>query len=597
MLYGIVFALYLFSFGLVFLTKVNILSKKYLIYFAPAISILFICFISIFSYIINLPVLIPVSLGLSILFIILNIKSLLNQIVSIDRLAIYSIFLFVTMFFLQNFIYYINYTNQKEAGDTWQIYKISRAVSPPDQTFSWHQARIIRNNISLSGNVYNDINFWDRPIMGGFLTNFVLYGQNLSVDAFPDTTFKFHNIFLNYMNVWWVLNNLVILGAALLIRTLLNKKVAIISTTIVFLSSFVLLINLGLWPKMLIVYLYSLVLVLHFKSRFFLLKGILASLAFWFHSSMLAFLVPLSIHDGILLIKSILYQLKTIPKKDKSGIKYVFINENNKRILKRALLFGVPVLLALSVWFTCLYVYKAPSKLAFGYLYDAGWTEVTEENKSKLIERFYESTNNLNLVLLPVMNICKNILPVGILHFIENFQYKDKGYVLRDNNIINSLARSEMQCILGILGVLIAPVIFFSVILNWRYQKFRQYFIYLYIIPTIILALMYRKDNIISNHITTPYILIVLISLSMYINKLEKNIFNLFIYILLILNNIIMVFLSTKYFSPLPLGPLILKPDHTVEWKWLIYIFILVSISIISVLLSKTSLGVKQRLG
>jgi len=153
-------------------------------------------------------------------------------------------------------------------GNTWQIFSISGGVSPPDQSFSWHQARYLKNHLKYGEDeFYGDIDFFDRTIFGGLLTySFSLY-QEIPAHNYPDLNFDNDALYSIYRNIWWGLNSLYLPGLALLFSSLYGRKKAYLVLGFAATSPFIFLLNMGLWPKMLPVYFFCLFIFLNLKRK------------------------------------------------------------------------------------------------------------------------------------------------------------------------------------------------------------------------------------------------------------------------------------------------------------------------------------------
>ena len=526
--------------GLVF--SKYVLSKKIelgnYIFFAPAFSLIFFVLIAVISYVINFPLLIPISMLAALGLMGFNLKFLWQYFRALNRFTWVILISISFVFFLQATVYFLNQDNHPAPGNTWQIYSVS-GVSPPDQSFAWHQARFFRNNLIYSQDLfYGDIDLFDRPFVGGFITNYVLYFFDIPKDIYPDLSFDLNDSYMMFVILWWSLNNLCVLGIAYLISVLFEKKYSILATILIIFSPFVFKLNFGLWPKMLPVYLLCLTIVLVKKQKLPLMQGILAGFAFYLHGTLLPFILALGIYYVVKVINS-------------------YIKKTNYYLQIKALLsFGVAGIVIVGSWFVLAVINHSPQSLSFAYLYNTKWTELNNHRddlaayKQQKIIDFYNKTQPLKLIALPLMNITKSIVPSEMIQSVAETDHKP----------IDGLAKEEYLTFSAILGVFLIPFLIWGSWLMIQDRKWSFESLYLYIIPTIIIALAYRRDNIITNYIVSPYIIMAIISICYLFRKYLLKLWLIFSVIsLTTINFLVSLLFSRVGFSDIKIVPLIYK--------------------------------------
>ncbi|NCD34226.1 MAG: hypothetical protein EOL87_12540 [Spartobacteria bacterium] len=416
-------------------------------------------------------------------------------------------FVFAIYFYMltiQIFTYGASKHIHTEAGNTWQVFYMSGGISPPDQTFSWHQARFFRNHLTYgTDSFYNDIDLYDRTYLGGFLTSAMLCSHEIAVDAYPDTTFAYDRIYSLYRLSWWALHNLVIIGAGLFFFLTKKRKTGYIVLLFLAHSSLLFFLSAGLWVKILPVYLLMVALFLHQRKTAYCLQSLLLGSAFFMHGSLILFIFPILLLKSIYIIR---FLLSIISKQKKKA----FSATNHRALKEFATCASVSLIVLL--WFGLAHYNGSPQALAFSYRYDADWTELQsnqESAKKLLIDRFYAQSTPITRTLVPVSNMITSIFPLHVLRVIDRITlYNPKS--CSSLNFINAVAWQNWFSPLSFLGVTLYIPCLLGFIYRLKNKKTAFTVLFIYVIPTVTGAILYRKNDIISNHIFTGYILFVI---------------------------------------------------------------------------------------
>src|ERR1043165_1411376 len=127
--------------------------------------------------------------------------------------------------------------------EVWNLFNLT-GVSPPDQMFAWHQAMYAdQHRLYPHDPFLNDMDLYDRPHLGGYITLFFfrLWGLPLTEHnaVYPVDGLHFYHC------LWWLLNNLYLIGVAPLFRKLFGYRGAIIAVATTALGGFFLICTTG----------------------------------------------------------------------------------------------------------------------------------------------------------------------------------------------------------------------------------------------------------------------------------------------------------------------------------------------------------------
>ncbi len=563
--YFIIFTLFYFSLGILVCNQVfrKKIDKRFFFFLAPAFSLSIFSLVSLVSFMLNMRIITLLFILISSVYIIINYKFLTKFFLDLDRYSKYALAVFLSLIIVQSIFFSISSANIPAGGNTWTIFNIS-SISPPDQTFAWHQARFFQNNLKYGQDkFYGDVDLFDRPFLGGFLTDFSLLGHKIPKEAIPDSNFIYDRLFSIYRVMWWGFNDLVIVGVAFFFYFLKKKKSGYLAIGLLATSMPVIFLSSGLWVKLLPLYFYIIVLYFHFSRSNPILKGIFAGVTFWLHSSLLVFIIPLILDDLFTFI-------------------YPYIK---KRIFDRAkLIYALKFIFVASFivcsWFSLTFYFKAPQSLSFAYRYNAGWTEVSHQSADTLKERFYNSTTKVNLVALPFINTAKSIIPGHTLNLLESFQYKDKNY-FSIRTIAETFSQDEFTNIFSVLGITLSVVTFIGFVKLFFDKKERRKIILLYLFPTILMALLYRIDSVIQLQIATPYILVAVYAFCYFFEKVKAKVLLIALLSIHIVNTLLSSLFSAKFSQQIN-HQLFYRSDGSIEYNWIWFVVVLVLIGLSS---------------
>ena len=595
-LYLLIFTLTYYFFGVIVVEK---FFKKYFkakdyFFIAPAIALTILSLFSVIVYIVNAEWLIPVFFAGMLSLIAFKFKLIIAHLKSLNWFHYFTLAVFILVLVLQNVLFIVGVDkaeNRRVPGNTWQIFAISGGVSPPDQTFQWHQARFFKYRLlgwkETKEKLYHDVDFFERPSLGGFLTYFFLYGQDISKDDFPDLNYHSDAVFKIYKQIWWSLNNLYILGIAYLMAYLFKRRLACLAVGLVAVSHFTVLLSTGIWPKLLAFYLFSVLLVWHLRKILPWVQGFLMAVVFYIHPSFLPFLMALNFENGINFL-AVLFrrrqQNQQLKKQQPKGPRKIILARFSY-MFKVAL---IPLIL-IPGWFLLTKIYQAPQSLRLTYSYNISWDKLDQEiDKEKVKQEFYANTATANLILLPVFNISKNLIPISLIEYINGFTLADEEY-LDFGDFMDSISLVEIDRFPGVLGIYALPLIFLGFLIMLKDRQARKLWLYLYLVPIFIVAIAYRKDDIIKNSIASAYLIIAIIAVIYWVKeKIRKRIWLAVLIGFAILDNFLSVLFAKDHFNDdcVRLG-LAYEAKHDFDWQWLYYLAVLILIGFLSFRFSK----------
>lgn len=359
----------------------------------------------------------------------------------------------------------------------WTLYNLT-GVSPPDQMFAWHQARFANSHLHYPQDpFYADMDLYDRPQLGGYLTLFFfkLFRLSLHEDHFeyPATSLRF------YHSLWWLLNDLYLLGVAPLFKHLLGRRAAVIAIGSTALGSFFFLCSTGVWTKFASAYPLLLAFCLFLSGSGPVLQAALCAISYYIHGSVIPFLGGF----GMLQILTIFYPIKArlTPRGD---------------VLKFALVGGVLV----GAWFLTVHEVGSKQPLLYYYLYDAGLTEAQTRPVAEIAHDFYATHSRSDLVQLPLRAWLRSLFPASLLSTPSPAKHRGPVSVLADY-----LLGTQRTCALAVLGLITAPVCLVSLgqVLARKYAG--RVALCLYLLPTLLMLLLYRKEWALLLHIVIAY--------------------------------------------------------------------------------------------
>jgi len=372
----------------------------------------------------------------------------------------------------------------------WTAFNMT-GVSPPDQMFAWRQATWYQHKLHYAHDkFYEDMDLFDRPHFGGAVTLFVaeclsFQFPNEHLPAGSVENYEFPRSALRtYQSFWRSLNTLYLLGIAVLARRLLGNRMAILAVGLCALSAHFVLSSGGIWVKFAPLYLLLLMVALLIEVRATILAGILGAAAFHLHGSMLPFLVG----AGAYLLS-----------------RWITRSRAERPAARRAVAaFAACGLLFIGPWFVIPKLMGSKQPLMMYYLYDAGLTEAQHSSREQIQREFHARTSPAGLVALPIYNVLRNLTPYRVIEHIGGFSYRNPAHAsLR--NISSALMHSETHCLPAAIGIWAVPLVYVGLVRMLQLRRWDILLLFAYAIPTVFVALLYRKDRMIMTPVISPY--------------------------------------------------------------------------------------------
>jgi len=362
--------------------------------------------------------------------------------------------------------------------EVWTLFNLT-GTPPPDQMFAWHQAMFVDLHRNYPRDpFYGDMDLYDRPHLGGYATLFIfrLFHFRLSESNFvyPPSSLRFYHCF------WWLLNDCYLLGIAPLLRKLFGERTALLAVAATALGGFVFLTMTGSWVKFAAAYPFLLAVLLFARGKSPILQALLCATSYYLHGSMLPFLLGFGLLHIVRLYRPI------------GGV---------QSSLREVGYFGVITALLIGTWFVIVKVVGSKQPLFYYYIYDAGLTQAQSEPVQQIARKFYRTHSWQSLAFLPLRNIAKSFFPWPIF---LSWQLSG-GLAAAMGKIaltIFALQRFSAPCALGVIA---APLVLIGGIqvLGRRYSG--SIALSIYLLPTLLVALVYRKEWAFQLHIMLVY--------------------------------------------------------------------------------------------
>lgn len=372
----------------------------------------------------------------------------------------------------------------------WTTFNMS-GVSPPDQMFPWRQATWYQHRLRFNrDSFYEDMDLFDRPHLAGAVTFFFAecVGFRFPNARLPEGSFEIYDYprsaLRAYQSLWRSLNTLYLLGIAVLTRRLLGDRMAILAVGLCALSAHFVLSAGGIWVKFAPLYLLLLMAALLIEGRGPILAGILAAAAFHLHGSMLPFLLG----TGAFLFS---LWISRAPARRPAA-------------LRAAITFAACGIVLIGPWFVVPKIMGSRQPLMMYYLYDAGLTEAQHTPREQIQRAFRERTTPAGLVALPIYNVLRNMTPYRLIEHIGGFSYLNPSHACLQN-ISTAMMHSEANCLPAAIGIWAVPLVYFGLVRMLQLRRWDVLLLFAYAIPTVFIALLYRKDRMIMTPVISPY--------------------------------------------------------------------------------------------
>ena len=324
------------------------------------------------------------------------------------------------------------------------------------------------------------MDFYDRPHLGGYLTLFFfkLFHLPLTEDhyAYPAMALRFYHCF------WWGLNNLYLFGIAPLFQRLFGYRGAVLAVASTALGGFIVLCNVGGWMKFAALYPFLLAFLLFLNGKGPILQASLCAISYYLHGSVLPFLLGF----GLLQVICLFYPIRPSLAR-----------------LRDVAVFAVGGVVLVGAWFLVVRWVGSKQPLLYYYIYDAGLTQAQTEPVAQIARAFYAKYLWSSLSLLPLYNLKLSVFPIHFATFLGNL-FSSAG-PWKISNLGSMLFESQRFCVLAAAGLAALPVVLVGLMrtLSMRYSG--RTILALYLIPTLLMAIVYRIHWSFSLHIMCLY--------------------------------------------------------------------------------------------
>jgi hypothetical protein len=364
--------------------------------------------------------------------------------------------------------------------EVWDLFNLS-GVPPPDQMFAWHQAMFADLHRHYPQDpFYGVTDLYDRPQLGGYLTLFFfkLFHLPLTEDHFsyPAQPLRF------YHSLWWLMNNLYLLGVAPLFRRLFGFRGAILAVASTATGGFFLLCNVGGWMKFSSSYPFLLAVLLFLNGKGPVLQALLCVVSYYIHGSALPFLVGF----GLLQVLSLYYPIRLTPSR-----------------FKDVTSFGLLATTLVGAWFLVVKLVGSKQPLLYYYIYGAGIDQAQTEPVTEIAKAFYAQYSWSNLSLLPLHNLTRSIFPIHFFDYVRSVFFFRTPFNLTE--CASMIFQSQRYCIWSGLGLVALPIVFTGFIKTLFVRSSGRIILCVYLIPSLLMALLYRIPWSFSLHIMCLY--------------------------------------------------------------------------------------------
>jgi hypothetical protein len=364
--------------------------------------------------------------------------------------------------------------------EVWDLFNLS-GTPPPDQMYAWHQAMFSDLHRHYPRDPFyagNDL--YDRPHLGGYLTLFFfkLFHLPLTEDqyAYPPMALRFYHCF------WWLLNNLYLFGLAPLFQRLLGYRGAVLAVASTALGGFIVLCNIGGWVKFSALYPFLLAILLFLNGKSPALQLGLCATSYYFHGSVLPFLAGFD-----------LFQILCL---------YYPIRPSLAR-LRDVAWFGAGGIFLVGAWFVVVHWVGSKQPLFYYYVYNAGITQAQTEPVAQIAKAFYAKYSWSGLSRLPLDNLIRSLVPIHFFSFLRNAFSPTAPWTISD--LASMIFKSQRYCLPAAVSLVALPVVLAGLAkaLSARYAG--RTILALYLVPSLMIALVYRIPWTFSVHIICLY--------------------------------------------------------------------------------------------
>jgi hypothetical protein len=362
--------------------------------------------------------------------------------------------------------------------EVWTLFHLT-GTPPPDQMFAWHQAMFVDLHHNYPQDAfYADMDLYDRPHLGGYVTLLIFrlfhFQLNESNFTYRPSSLRFYHCF------WWLLNDCYLLGIAPLFRKLFGIRIALLAIAATALGGIFFLTTTGGWVKFVAAYPFLLALLLFARGKSPILQALLCVTSYYLHGSMLPFLLGFGLLYIVRLYRPI------------GGV---------RSSVRDVVYFGIITTLLIGAWFAVVKVVGSKQPLFYYYVYDADLTQAQTEPVQQIARKFYQAHSWQDLALLPLRNIAKSFFPWPIFLSWQLSGGLAAG-IGKIASTIFGLQRFSVPCALGVIA---APLVLIGAIQLLGRKYSGSIALCIYLLPTLLVALVYRKEWAFQLHIMLVY--------------------------------------------------------------------------------------------
>lgn len=397
-----------------------------------------------------------------------------------DRLARFSIVVVLALFTAQLVVLALFSRVYPGPDQIWSLFNLS-GVPPPDQMFAWHQAMFLDQHRVYPRDIfYNDMDLYDRPHLGGWITLFFFKLFRLPLTeyngVYPSAALRFYHCF------WWLLNNLYLVGVAALFRRLFGQRAAVFAVASTAVGGFFFLCSVGAWMKFSSAYPFLLSILLFLNGKAPVLQALLCAASYYIHGSVLPYLAGF----GILQIMSLRYPV------------------GPRRVaLRHLLLFSSIGVVVVGAWFVVVRLMDSKQPLLYYYLYGAALTAAQTRPVEELAREFYGRYSWGSVSLLPLRNLADSIFPVWFYIFFKSGILPTTASRFFD--FASAVFFSQRFWLTAALGVVAVPVVIAGWLRALALEHAGKIAFCFYLVPTLFIALLYRNEWPFSVHVIVLY--------------------------------------------------------------------------------------------
>jgi hypothetical protein len=154
-------------------------------------------------------------------------------------------------------------------------------------------------------------------------------------------------------------------------------------------------------------------------------------------------------------------------------------------------------------WFVVVHWVGSKQPLLYYYLYDADLTQAQTESVSQIAQAFYARHSWASLSLLPLHSLASSLLPLSFYNFIASCFSSRAAWNLPE--LAATIFQSQRFWVLSAVGLAAVPVVVVGIVKTLSTRYAGRTILALYLVPTLLISLIYRIEWGFSLHITCLY--------------------------------------------------------------------------------------------